>query len=252
VTTNPSLIKKAVENEKSKNKKIDIKKYIKDILIVAKGLPVSLEVISTDFEGMVEEGKKIHRIFNPVGGNVYIKIPVSPSFEEDSANSFDGIRAIKELTESKIPVNCTLVFTPEQALLAAKAGAGFVSPFAGRVDDFIRYQNKINFEKSDYFNSYGIEKNNKLLEDNGIVSGIDLVEQIKSIFKNYNINNTKVLASSIRNPRQLREAALAGADIATVPMDVLEGAVEHYKTREGMKKFIEDVVPEYSELLKSN
>jgi transaldolase len=252
VTTNPSLIRKAVENEKSKNKTIDIEKYIKEILVVAKGLPVSLEVISTDFEGMVEEGKKIYKIFNPVGGNVYIKIPVSPSFEEGTKNSFDGIKAIKILSESKIPVNCTLVFTPEQALLAAKAGAKFVSPFAGRVDDFIRSQNEIEFEKSDYFNLYGIEKNNNILEDNGIVSGIDLVEQIKSIFINYGINDTKVLASSIRNPRQLREAALAGADIATAPMDVLEGAVSHYKTMEGMKKFIEDVVPEYAELLKSD
>ncbi len=251
VTTNPSLIKKAVEDEKKKGKAIDMEKYIKEILILAKGLPVSLEVIGTNLEQMVEEGKKLFKNFNPVAGNVYIKIPVSPSFEEDSDNSFDGIKAIGELSRCKIPVNCTLIFTPEQALAAAKVGAKLVSPFVGRIDDFIRSQNNIPFNKPDYFPSYGIEKDDKLLEDNGIISGVDLVEQIVTIFRNYDIRNTKILAASIRNPRQLREVALAGADIATIPMDVAEKLVTHYKTREGMKKFVEDVVPEYSKLLRN-
>jgi len=252
VTTNPSLIKKAVEAEKTSGNAVNMENYIKEMLTVARGLPVSIEVISTGFKEMVEEGKKIYKIFNPVGGNVYVKIPVSPSFEEGSENSFDGIKAIKELSESGIPVNCTLVFTPEQAMLAAKAGAKFVSPFAGRVDDFIRSRNNIQFTKSDYFFYYGMEKNERLLEDNGIVSGIDLVEQIVTVFRNYDIKDTKVLAASIRNPRQLREAALVGADIATIPMDVMEKTVTHYKTMEGMKKFVEDVITEYSGLLKNS
>lgn len=249
VTTNPSLIKKAVEDEKKKGKTINMKEYIKEILVTAKGLPVSLEVIGTNFKDMVEEGRKLFKIFNPVAGNVYIKIPVCPAFGEDRDNDFDGIKSIRELSSLKIPVNCTLIFTPEQALMAARAGAKFVSPFAGRIDDFIRSSSNIAFKKSDYFPSYGIEKDNKILEDNGVLSGVDLVEQIVVIFKNYNIKKTEVLAASIRNPRQVREVAIAGADIATVPMDVLEKMVHHHKTAEGMKKFIEDVVHEYSDIL---
>lgn len=251
VTTNPSLIKEAVESEKNKGKIINMKEYIRKILILARGLPVSLEVIGADYKEMVEEGKKLYKMFNPVAGNVYIKIPVNPSFEEKSINNFDGIKAIKELSINKIPVNCTLIFTPEQALLAAKSGAKFVSPFAGRIDDFIRSQNNMSFGKSDYFPAFGMEKNNQLMEDNGIVSGVDLVKQIVMIFKKYVIKETEVLAASIRNPRQLREAALAGADIATVPMDVIERLLMHYKTREGMQKFTRDIIPEYAELLKN-
>ena len=250
VTTNPSLIRAAVEEEKKSGGNIDIKEYIKNILTLAKGLPVSLEVISTESDVMIKEGRKLFKMFNPVAGNVYIKIPVNPSFEKDSKTNFDGLKAIKTLSSENIPINCTLIFTPEQALLAAKAGATFVSPFAGRVDDYLRSQNNITFGKNDYFPAIGKEKDGDVLEDNGIVSGVDLVAQIREIFDNYNITKTKVLASSMRNARQVREAALAGADIATLPLVVIEQLLSHYKTREGMKKFTSDVVPEYETLFK--
>ena len=250
VTTNPSLIRAAVEEEKKSGGNIDIKEYIKNILTLAKGLPVSLEVISTESDVMIKEGRNLFKMFNPVAGNVYIKIPVNPSFEKDSKTNFDGLKAIKTLSSENIPINCTLIFTPEQALLAAKAGATFVSPFAGRVDDYLRSQNNISFGKNDYFPAIGEEKDGNVLEDNGIVSGVDLVAQIREIFDNYNITKTKVLASSMRNARQVREAALAGADIATLPLVVIEQLLSHYKTREGMKKFTSDVVPEYETLFK--
>jgi transaldolase len=250
VTTNPSLIKKAVESEKQKGRVVDMEKYIKEMILIAKGLPVSLEVIGTTYEEMVSEGRKLYEKFNPIADNVYVKIPASPSTEENNENNFDGIKAIKELTGMNIRVNCTLVFTPEQALSASKAGARFVSPFTGRVDDYIRFKNKVQFDKSDYFPGSGIEKSSGILEDNGITSGVDLVEQIVITFDNYDIRHTEVLAASIRNTRQLREVALAGADIATIPMDVFEKMVSHYKTMEGMRKFIEDIVPEYSSIFK--
>jgi transaldolase len=250
VTTNPSLIRVAVEEEKRSGGNIDIKEYIKNILTLAKGLPVSLEVISTESEVMIKEGRKLFKMFNPVAGNVYIKIPVNPSFKEDSKTNFDGLKAIKTLSSENIPINCTLIFTPEQALLAAKAGAAFVSPFAGRVDDYLRSQGNITFGKNDYFPAIGKEKDGNVIEDNGIVSGVDLVAQIREIFDNYNITKTKVLASSMRNARQVREAALAGADIATLPLVVIEQLLSHYKTREGMQKFTSDVVPEYEALFK--
>ena len=251
VTTNPSLIKEAIEEIKSRGGKVDIREYIKEILLVSRGVPVSLEVIGTTYNDMVEEGTRLFEIFNPVAKNVYIKIPVNPSMEEKSGKDFDGIRAIKSLSDKKIPINSTLIFTPEQALLAAKAGASFVSPFAGRVDDYIRSANKIDFKKEDYFPFSGLEKNGELLEDNGIVSGVDLVTQIREIFDNYGMTQVKILAASIRNARQVREVALAGADIATLPFNVIEGLISHYKTREGMEKFTRDVVPEYKDLLKS-
>ena len=251
VTTNPSLIKEAIEEIKSRGGSLNIREYISEILTVSKGVPVSLEVIGTTYNDMVEEGTRLFEMFNPVAKNVYIKIPVNPSMEEKSGKDFDGIRAIKSLSDKRIPINSTLIFTPEQALLAAKAGAAFVSPFAGRVDDYIRSLNKIDFKKEDYFPFSGLEKNGKLLEDNGIVSGVDLVAQIREIFDNYGMTQVKVLAASIRNPRQVREVALAGADIATLPFNVIEGLLSHYKTREGMEKFTRDVVPEYKDLIKN-
>ena len=249
VTTNPSLVKAAVENLKSKGKNIDMKTYIKQILLTAKGYPVSLEVISTTYKEMVEEGKRLFKMFNPVAGNVVIKIPINPAFNENSDNIFDGVKAIKELSKQKIPINCTLIFTPEQALMAVKAGASYVSPFAGRIDDYIRSRNNISFEKTDYFPADGFEKNNKVLEDNGIVSGIDLVSQCRDIFDIYDIK-AEIIAASMRNPRQVREAALAGAHIATIPFKVIRQIMTHYKTMEGMKKFTSDIVPEYAKVVK--
>lgn len=250
VTTNPSLIKKAVEDIKAGGGDVNIGEYIRDILKAAEGLPVSLEVIGTTYDEMVEEGIRLFKMFNPVARNVYIKIPVNPSTNNKDGNDFDGIKAIKSLSDEKIPINCTLIFTPEQALMAAKAGASFVSPFVGRIDDYIRASNSIGFDKPDYFPFNGLEKDGDMLEDEGIISGIDLVAQIREIFDNYNITGAKVLAASIRNPRQAREAALAGADIATLPFSVLEKLLIHKKTAEGMLSFTGDVVPEYEELFR--
>ena len=247
ITTNPSLIKKAVDKLKAKGEKIDMDIYIKRILTTAKGNPVSLEVTETGYEGMVEQGKKLFKKFNPIANNVYIKIPVNPSLEGESRHH-EGIKAIPALSKEGIPVNCTLIFTPEQALLAAKAGARFVSPFAGRIDDYIRAQNNMKFGKSDYFPAEGLKKG-KVLDDNGVVSGVDLVKQIVQIFKNYNIK-TEVLAASIRNVRQTRESALAGAHIATLPFDVIKELLVHYKTKEGMDAFKKDTIREYVELVK--
>jgi transaldolase len=250
VTTNPSLIKTAVEDIKAGGGDVNIGEYIRDILKAAEGLPVSLEVIGTTYDEMVEQGIRLFKMFNPVAKNVYIKIPVNPSTNNKDGNDFDGIKAIKSLSGEKIPINCTLIFTPEQALLAAKAGASFVSPFVGRIDDHIRASNSIEFDKPDYFPFNGLEKDGDILEDDGIISGVDLVAQIREIFDNYNITDTKILAASIRNPRQAREAALAGADIATLPLSVLEKLLIHKKTAEGMDSFTGDVVPEYEELFR--
>ena len=241
VTTNPSLLKKAADKLEGES----LEKYIKKILKTAKGTPVSLEVTETDYEGMVKQGRRLFKKFNRVANNVYIKIPVNPSFS--SKVSADGIQAIRTLSKKRIPINCTLIFTPEQALLAAKAGANIVSPFCGRIDDFIRKNNKIKFKKEDYFPMEGIEKKKKTLEDNGIVSGIDLVEQIVEIFKQHNIKS-EVIAASMRNPRQVREAALVGSHIATLPFDVIKQLLDHKKTQEGMKNFTKDIVQEYVNL----
>jgi transaldolase len=247
VTTNPSLLKKAVNKLQESGKNITIAEYLKKILKTAKGTPVSLEVTEFKQDKMIKQGKKLFKIFNPVANNVNIKIPVNPSFPNEEGRDFEGIQAIRTLSKAGIPVNCTLIFTPEQALLAAKAGATYVSPFAGRIDDFIRGNNDIPFEKSDYFPADGWEKNGDILEDDGIVSGIDLVAQIVEIFSIYNLK-TEVIAASIRNTIQTREAALAGAHIATLPYGVIMDLLVHYKTKEGMKKFTDDIVPEYADI----
>lgn len=250
VTTNPSLIKKAVDELKKSNKRIEIESYIRQILKTAgKGSSVSLEVIGSDFNEMVKEGKLLFKKFNTVAKNVYIKIPINPCLEETCDKNSDGIKAIKELSNAKIPINCTLIFTPEQALLAAKAGAKIVSPFAGRVDDYIRELNRIKFSKEDYFPAKGLKNSSgKILSDKGITSGIDLIQKTKEIFIKQKIK-TEILAASIRNKTQFRESALAGADIATVPFDVIESLLKHYKTADGMKKFTQDIVPEYAKLV---
>lgn len=245
VTTNPSLIKKAAEEIKKQGLELDMKDYIEKILKSVPNAKVSLEVTEYTYDKMVEQGRKLFKMFNPVAKNVYIKIPVNPSFEGERGREFEGLRAIKTLSGEGIPVNCTLVFTPEQALMAAKAGARVVSPFAGRIDDYIRTLNNIPFGKSDYFPGNG--KDN--LSDNGVVSGTDLVRQIVEIFKKYCIK-AEVLAASMRNARQVREAALAGADIATLPFEVIKELMSHYKTKEGMRSFTDDAIPEYIDLAK--
>ncbi|MGM0439739.1 MAG: transaldolase family protein [Chlamydiota bacterium] len=247
VTTNPSLLKKAVDKKVAAGEDLDLASYITEILEVAEGTPVSLEVTATSAEKMVEQGKNLYHTFNSVAGNVYIKIPVNPSFSTEDTTQFDGIRAIKELKAEGIPVNCTLVFTPEQALLAAKAGADFVSPFAGRVDDDLRSSYDIFFEKTEYYPQEGLEIDEELVEDNGVVSGVDLVEQCVDLINYYGFS-TEVLAASLRNTRQVREAALVGADIATLPFGVVKAMLEHHKTYEGMELFTRDTVAEYDDL----
>jgi transaldolase len=249
VTTNPSLVKKAVESRKSAGENIDIKTYFSQILEIAKGTPVSLEVTETGAMEMYEQGVKLFDMFNSVAGNVNIKVPVNTAFSMEDKSQFAGLQAIKKLSEKDIPVNCTLIFTPEQALLAAKAGAKYLSPFAGRIDDLLRSNAEMNFNKTDYYPSEGIETNNGLLEDNGVYSGIDLIEQCVDIVEQYEFNS-EIIAASIRNSRQARECALAGAHISTLPYSVIKEMLMHKKTFEGMRAFTNDIVPEYANLTK--
>ena len=232
VTTNPSLIRKAVESEA---KGMKLEDYIAEILRTAgPDRPVSLEVMGLKADDMIREAEILYDKFNGIANNVVIKIPVNTY-----ASYYEGLKTIKRLSEEGIPVNCTLIMTPEQALLAAKAGARYVSPFAGRIDDYIR-TTKLglkpgeDFQKGDYYPWDG-----KDADDNGIRSGSDLVEKVVMILDNYDYE-TEVIASSIRNARQVREAAMIGAHIATIPFKVLEEMLLHPKTEEGVKKFSED------------
>ncbi|MBS3812641.1 transaldolase, partial [Candidatus Bipolaricaulota bacterium] len=132
VTTNPSLIKKAVDARD----RVNLEEYIEEILRTVDG-PVSLEVIGLTSDDMIEEGKYLYDKFNSVNDNVVIKIPINTSTEGGESENYAGLKAISELSSQGIPVNTTLIMKPEQALLAAKAGAHYVSPFAGRIDDYI-------------------------------------------------------------------------------------------------------------------
>jgi len=246
VTTNPSLIKK------SSGKK-EMEEYIKEICRIAgRGRDVSLEVISLDADSMVREAKILYDKFNSVAGNVVIKIPICSALDEADKNRYEGLKALSMLSKENIPTNATLVMKPEQAILAAKNGAKYVSPFAGRLDDLLRDRAKIygqfkDYKKEDYFPFEGVKINDKIIDDNGIISGVDLVREIVKIYKNYNFK-TEVIAASIRNSRQVREIASTGVHIATVPFYVLKEMVYHQKTAEGIKKFLDDVVPEYRKL----
>ena len=220
VTTNPSLIAKEGK---------DFHQTIKVICKIVNG-PVSAEVVNTNTEGMIKEAKQLVKL----GKNVVVKIPLIP----------EGIKAVKQLSKQGIKVNVTLCFSPNQALLAAKAGAKYVSPFAGRIDDMLRTNMKVKFDKSDYYPAEGMDD----MEDNGIVSGIDLVRQCVDVLRYYEMK-TEVLAASLRNPRQVREAALAGADIATLPFSVIQKLLSHRKTYEGMESFTKDIVPGYKQLI---
>ena len=184
VTTNPSLVSKEGK---------EFHEVLKAICSVVPG-PVSAEVVSTTTEEMVQEGRGLSRIAK----NITVKIPCIPA----------GIPAIKKLSSEGIPVNTTLIFSATQALIAAKAGAAFVSPFVGRLDDISTV-------------------------------GMDLVRQIRAIFDNYDFP-TEILAASIRNPVHVLEAALAGADVATMPFAVIESLLKHPLTDLGLKKFLED------------
>lgn len=184
VTTNPSLI--------SKEKKEPIK-LLREICEIVDG-PVSAEVVSLDADGMVKEAKKLAKIHK----NIVVKVPMTK----------DGLKATKVLSKLKIKTNVTLVFSPNQALLAAKAGATFVSPFVGRLDDITHY-------------------------------GMELVSQILEIYDNYAFD-TEVIVASIRNPLHVLDAALMGAHIATIPFSVIDQLSKHPLTDIGIEKFLKD------------
>ncbi len=250
VTTNPSLIKKAVEYFKNKGISFTMEEYIEELLKVAGiGRWVSLEVIGNTEDDMLGEAETLFAKFNNISNNVIIKIPVNPEIEENGTKHFDGLKMIKKLKEKNIPVNCTLIMSSNQALLAAKAGAKYVSPFAGRIDDFLRKKTGMTFEKEDYYPEEGLIIDNKVLNDEGIVSGVDLVASIKEILDNFDFD-TEIIAASVRNARQVRELAEVGVHIATIPFSVIKDMVKHPKTFEGMINFMKDTIPEYREIFK--
>lgn len=277
ITTNPSLIKKGYnKHEEDFN---DMHQYISEIMNIAGHRPVSLEVISTNAEDMVDEATTLQDKFS---SNGVIKIPINPNPEKEG-EKYEGVKAISDLKVGAAPsTNATLVMTPGQALLAAEAGADYVSPFAGRIDDYLRTRvlgltRGDEFEKTDYWPADGdvtkIEgirgaihfwektgtrrtvqdkdgvtlgwKDPKIIHDKGITSGVDLVDKTVDALKGY---DTEVIAASIRNARQVEEVALAGADIATIPFPVLEDILVHKKTQEGAQSFLEDVISEYEML----
>lgn len=188
VTTNPSLVAK--EGIKGREA---FRKHIKTICEIVQG-PVSAEAVSTKAEDLIAEARDLASI-DP---NVVVKIPMTR----------DGLKAVKVLSEENINTNVTLVFTPLQAILAAKAGATYVSPFVGRLDD---------------------------ISSNGMVIVRDIVE----IFTNY-MFETEVIVASIRHPMHVLEAAKLGADIATIPFNVIEKLIQHPLTDIGLKNFLED------------
>lgn len=184
VTTNPSLIAK---------EGVSLEKRIKEIAEVVDG-PISSEVIALDVKGMVKEGKAMAK-WHP---NVHVKVPMTP----------DGLQAVQEFNKEGIRSNVTLVFSPSQALLAAKAGATLVSPFIGRLDDISQ-------------------------------DGMELIADIVQIFDNYEYE-TEILVASIRHPRHVVDASLIGADIATMPAEVLDKLVKHPLTDSGIERFLAD------------
>ena len=184
ITTNPSLLSKEGG---------DPQKTMEEIVNIVKG-DISLEVLSTDYEGMMEEGRKLKKY----GDNVIVKCPMTA----------DGLKACKALTAEGIPVNVTLIFSPNQAVLAAKAGAKYVSPFIGRLDDIGQ-------------------------------DGMNLIKEIKEIFSNYDFS-TEILVASVRHPMHVVDAAKIGADVVTLPPAVLGKMLKHPLTDIGLKNFLAD------------
>lgn len=184
VTTNPSLI--------AKEGKV-FEEVIEEIASLLPG-PISAEVISLDYTEMIEEGKELASI----NENIVIKVPFCE----------EGLKALKIFKQSNIKTNCTLIFSSNQALLAAKAGATYVSPFLGRLDDIGH-------------------------------KGLDLIEEIRGIY-DYSDINTEIIAASIRHPLHVTEAALSGAHIATIPYKVFKQMLKHPLTDSGIKQFLQD------------
>jgi transaldolase len=184
ITTNPSLMSK--EDGNPKNAMEEITKIIQG--------DVSLEVLSTEYSGMIKEGKRLREY----GNNVVVKVPMTP----------DGLKACKSLSSEGIPVNVTLIFSANQALLAAKSGAKYVSPFIGRLDDAGQ-------------------------------NGMQLIQEIKEIFSNYDFG-TQILVASIRHPVHVVDAAKIGADVVTLPPTVLDKMLQHPLTKIGLQNFLAD------------
>ena len=184
VTTNPSLVAKEGK---------DFRKLLDEILAVVNG-PVSAEVISTDYDGILKEAHELAKIHH----NIVIKVPLIK----------EGLKAVRTLSLENINTNVTLCFSPSQALLAAKAGATYISPFVGRLDDISH-------------------------------DGMELISQIVQIYKNYNYK-TQVLVASIRHPLHLVDAALMGADVCTMPFAVIDKLFNHPLTDIGLEKFLSD------------
>lgn len=231
ITTNPSLIKKAIERKKTDGNEIKIEEYIEQILRLAEDKPVSLEVngeVNGQIreERMIKEARNLYNRFKESNKSLNIKIPVNPAMSSEDSHQFEGLRTIKKLKEENIPVNATLIMTPEQSLLAAKAGAKYLSPFMGRIDDFVSNGNS----------------------NSGIKTGVELMKETMKILKNYNFD-TEVIGASIRNIQHVRELGKSGVQIATIPFKLLKEMITHEKTYEGVKQFKEDVVQEYGELL---
>ncbi len=184
ITTNPSLLSKEKGNPRD---------AMQEIAKIIKG-DVSLEVISTEYSAMIEEGKRLRQY----GDNVVVKVPMTP----------DGLKACKSLSSEGIPVNVTLIFSPNQALLAAKSGAKYVSPFIGRLDDIGQ-------------------------------DGMHLIKEIKEIFSNYDFQ-TEILVASVRHPVHVVDAAKIGADVVTLPPAVLDKMLQHPLTEKGLENFLAD------------
>ena len=188
VTTNPSLMaKEGISGEEA------VEKHYKDICSIVDG-DVSAEVIATDLRGMVKEGERLASL-HP---NIVVKVPMTR----------DGVKALKHFSENGIKTNCTLVFSAGQALLAAKAGATYVSPFVGRLDDVS-------------------------------TDGVKLIEQIRTIYDNYGYT-TEILAASIRHPMHIIQCAEVGADVATCPLSAIMALFDHPLTTIGLEKFLAD------------
>lgn len=186
VTTNPSLVKKEGS--------VDFHERVFEICELVEGGDISAEVTATDFDGIMEEAHTLAQIHE----QVVVKVPLIK----------EGIKAIRALSDEGIRTNCTLCFSPTQALVAAKAGASFISPFIGRVDD--------------------ISSN-----------GMQLIEEIVQIYANYGFE-TEVLAASIRHPMHVKEAALVGADVATMPFSTMTKLIDHPLTDRGLERFLAD------------
>ena len=186
VTTNPSLLAKVAKDREPSD-------IFREICETVEG-PVSAEVVALDAEGMIQQGKTLFEIAD----NIVIKVPLTE----------EGLVACRALTKSSIPVNVTLCFSPTQAHLAAKAGATYISPFSGRIDDISG-------------------------------DGMDLISQIRQIYDNYDIG-TEILAASIRNPLHMVQSLMVGADCATIPPKVLYQLLKHPLTDKGLEGFMND------------